>query len=99
MQTLEGLHLLRDSRVAKDAGDGRVDVAVFVLVLTNEHEHGHLVVQMNVFHRRYSTNYSRWRLVLAETRRQYRPACVDTLAKLTSVESQEVPWLCGAVAN
>ena len=43
-QTLEGLNLLRDARLAKDTRDGRVDVAVFVLILTNEHEYRHFVV-------------------------------------------------------
>ena len=35
MQTLEDLYLRRDARLAKDTRYGRVDVAVFVLVLTN----------------------------------------------------------------
>jgi hypothetical protein len=39
MQTLEGLHLFREAHITKYACDGRVEIAVFVLVLTNEHEY------------------------------------------------------------
>jgi hypothetical protein len=43
MQTFERLHLLRDARLTKDTGDARIDVAVFVLVLTNEHKYRHFL--------------------------------------------------------
>jgi hypothetical protein len=36
--------LLRDARLAKYARDGRADVAVLVLVFTNEHEYRHRFV-------------------------------------------------------
>ena len=63
MQTLEGLHLLRDARLTKYARDGRVDVAVFVLVFTNEHEYRHFVVLPAFTPRTFSSE-------LAQTRRR-----------------------------
>ena len=44
MQTFEGVHLLRDAHLTKYARDGRVDVAMFTLVFTNEHEDRHFVL-------------------------------------------------------
>ena len=64
MQTFERLHLLRDARLTKYARDGRVDVAVFVLVLTNEHEYRHFVVLPAFIPRTFSSWNS------AQTRRR-----------------------------
>jgi uncharacterized protein YecE (DUF72 family) len=62
LQTLEDLHLSRDARLPKYARDGCVDVTVFVLVFTNEHEDSHSVVLFKYTEgslERYSTTCSR----------------------------------------